>query len=321
MPFTTSTTTIAELLELLPPTSHCDELKKTYFDVFSPLFHILHDPTFEADYRRFQSDPEQVSLPWLALLFVILSIAVIALPEDSPLLRELGRRNSALENTSLLCSRYRGAAMKCLEADHYLWRHNLNTLQAVVLLIYGINHTHGQSWALLGTARNIALALGCHIDPTVFGMDRIRVEERRRCWAGLNMLYTIQNTTLGNLDSTFTPSSVKAPLDVNDDELVAGFEVPVARNGPTQMSYLLLKFDLYGLCTRICSEVFGALHVPSYDTIQALDSEISALQEVLNYKYLFDTALPVHHAADSTAKDGRHAVYQGESTQVAEEVH
>ncbi|KAI8655259.1 Zn(2)-C6 fungal-type domain-containing protein [Fusarium keratoplasticum] len=296
MPFTTSTATIAELIDLLPPTSHCDELKRTYFDVFSPLFHILHDPTFEADYRRFQSDPEQVSLPWLALLFVILSIAVIALPEDSPLLRELGRRNSSLENTSLLSSRYRGAAMKCLEADHYLWRHNLNTLQAVILLIYGINHTHGQSWALLGTARNIALALGCQIDPTVFGMDRIRAEERRRCWAGLNMLYTIQNTTLGNLDSTFTPSSVKAPLDVNDDELVAGFDVPVSRNGPTQMSYLLLKFDLYGLCTRICSEVFGALHVPSYNTIQALDSEISALQEVLNYKYLFDTALPVHHA-------------------------
>ncbi|RSM03751.1 hypothetical protein CDV31_010370 [Fusarium ambrosium] len=97
-------------------------------------------------------------------------------------------------------------------------------------------------------------------------------------------------------NSTFTPSSVKAPLDVNDDELVAGFEVPISRNGPTPMSYLLLKFDLYGLCTRICSEVFGSLRAPSYDAIQALDSEISALQEVLNYKYLFDTTLPVHHA-------------------------
>ena len=37
MPFTTSTATIAELLDLLPPTSHCDELKRTYFDVFSPV--------------------------------------------------------------------------------------------------------------------------------------------------------------------------------------------------------------------------------------------------------------------------------------------
>ncbi|KAM5350909.1 hypothetical protein ACJ41O_003632 [Fusarium nematophilum] len=296
LPFSTVTTTIAELLELLPPTSHCDELKQTFFAVFAPLFHILHDPTFETDYRRFQSDPDKASLAWLALLFVILSISVTSLPEDSPLLRELGRRNSALENMSLLSSRYRAAAMKCLEADHYLWRHNLYTLQAMVLLIYGINHTHGQSWALLGAARNIALSLGCHVDPAAFQMDRIRVEERRRCWAGLNMLHTIQNTTLGNLDSTQTTSDAQPPLDVNDDELVAGIEVPASRSEPTQMSYLLLKFDLYGLCSRICTEVFGSSHAPSYDVIQDLDSEISALQEVLNYKYLFDTALPMHHA-------------------------
>ncbi|KAJ4262963.1 hypothetical protein NW762_006576 [Fusarium torreyae] len=296
MPFSTVTTTVAELLELLPPTSHCEELKATYFQVFSPLFHILHDPTFEADYRRFQSDPEKVSLPWLALLFAILATAVVALPEESPLLQELGRRNSALDNMTLLTKRYRGAAMKCLEADHYLWRHNINTLQAIVILIYGINHTHGQSWALLGTARNIALALGCHVDPEVFQMDRIRVEERRRCWAGLNMLYTIQNTTLGTLDLTHTPSTVKPPLDIDDDELVTGVHVPLSRDGPTQMSYLLLKFDLYGICTRICNEVFGASYMPSYDTIHALDAEISTMQETLNYKYLFDAELPVHHA-------------------------
>ncbi|KAF5026962.1 hypothetical protein F66182_992 [Fusarium sp. NRRL 66182] len=289
MPFSTVTTTIVELLELLPPTTHCKELKATYFNVFSP-------PTFEADYRRFQSDPDKVSLPWLALLFAILATAVVALPEDSPMLRELGRRNSAFDNMTLLTGRYRGAAMRCLEADHYLWRHNVNTLQAMVILIYGINHTHGQSWALLGTARNIALSMGCHVDPEVFQMDRIRIEERRRCWAGLNMLYTIQNTTLGSLDLSHTASTVKPPLDVNDDELVAGINVSSARGGPTQMSYMLLKFDLYGICTRICSEVFGAPQMPSYDTIQTLDAEISVMQETLNYKYLFDTALPVHHA-------------------------
>ncbi|CAH0028549.1 unnamed protein product [Clonostachys rhizophaga] len=296
-PFSPSRTDITELLGLLPPTSYCDELKSTFFAVFAPLLHILHDPTFETDYRLFQSDPEKVSLSWLALLFVIMSIAVTALPEDSPLLHQLGHRNSPLENTSQLNNRYRSAAMRCLDADHYLWRHNLHTLQALVLLVYGINHTHGQSWALLGTARNIALALGCHVDPTVFQMDRIRVEERRRCWAGLNMLYTIQNTTLGNLDSTPTPSSANPPLDVNDDELVAGIEIHASRGGPTQMSYLLLKFDLYRLCNRICSETFGSPHPPSYNQILDLNSEISAFQEMLNCKYLFSSTQPMYHAA------------------------
>ncbi|WJG35743.1 uncharacterized protein FOBCDRAFT_186369 [Fusarium oxysporum Fo47] len=296
MPFSMNNSSTADLLELLPPASYCEQLKKLYFDTFAPLFHILHDPTFEIDYLRFQSDPEKVSLPWLALLFAIFSIAIIALPQDSPLLRELGKRNSVLDNMSLLSSRYRGGVMKCLEADHYLWRHNMNTLQALVILIYGINHTHGQSWALLGAARNIALSLGCHIEPTFFQMEPIRVEERRRCWAGLKMLYTIQNTTLGILDATHIPSTVQPPLDVNDNELVVGYQIPRSREGPTQMSYLLLKFELYDLCTRICSHVFESSRTLGYDKVQALDAEIVAMREKLNYKYLFDVSIAVHHS-------------------------
>ncbi|KAK7572270.1 hypothetical protein V3481_017465 [Fusarium oxysporum f. sp. vasinfectum] len=296
MPFSMNSSNTTDLLELLPPASYCEQLKNLYFDTFAPLFHILHDPTFEMDYLRFQSDPEKVSLPWLALLFAILSIAVIALPQDSPLLRELGKRNSVLDNMSLLSSRYRGGVMKCLEADHYLWRHNLNTLQALVILIYGINHTHGQSWALLGAARNIALSLGCHIEPTIFQIEPISVEERRRCWAGLRMLYTIQNTTLGILDATPIPSTVNPPLDINDDELVVGYQIPESRNGPTQMSYLLLKFELYDLCTRICSQVFETSRTLTYDKVQALDAEISAMREKLNYKYLFDVSIAAHHS-------------------------
>ncbi|KAL9562763.1 hypothetical protein ACKAV7_013115 [Fusarium commune] len=296
MPFSMNNSSTVDLLELLPPASYCEQLKKLYFDTFAPLFHILHDPTFETDYLRFQSDAENVSLPWLALLFAILSIAVIALPQDSPLLRELGKRNSVLDNMSLLSSRYRGGVMKCLEADHYLWRHNMNTLQAMVILIYGINHTHGQSWALLGAARNIALSLGCHIEPTFFQMEPIRVEERRRCWAGLKMLYTIQNTTLGILDATHIPSTVKPPLDIDDNELVVGGQIPRSREGPTQMSYLLLKFELYDLCTRICSLVFESSHTVGYDKVQALDAEIAAMREKLNYKYLFDVSIAPHHS-------------------------
>lgn len=201
---------------------------------------------------------------------------------------------------SLLNARYRAAAMKCLEADHYLWRHNMHTLQTLIVLIYGINQTHGQSWALLGTARNIALALGCHVDPDVFNLDVVAAEERRRCWAGLNMLYTIQNTTLGHLDSSVPPSNVKTPLDIDDDQLSAGFPNPEpARGRPSQMSYLLLKFGLYDLCGRICRSACRDSQVETPEAIKNLDSEITLQQEALNCKYLVDTAhapLPDYHA-------------------------
>ena len=274
--------------------------RPTYLRCIHQLFHVLHDPTFDAEYDRFRTDPDDVSLSWLALLYAVLSVAIMAVPEDNSLLQELGRRQNMSENMQLLSSRYRTAAMKCLEADHFLWRHNLYTLKALVILIYGINHTHGQSWALLGTAKNIALSLGCHVDPDAFDLDLVVAEERRRCWAGLNMLYTIQNTTMGNLDSTHAPSNVKLPLDIDDDQLTKGVTVPTSPAfGPSQMSYLLSKFELYGISTRICSKLFQQDGRPTYDTITSLDMEIGAKQDSINYKYLLDTAtstLPDYHA-------------------------
>jgi hypothetical protein len=122
---------------------------------------------------------------------MILSIAVAALDESTSLFQDLGRRTSTGENITLLSSRYRTAAMQCLSADQYLWRHTIHTLQTLILIIYNVNHTHGNAWGLLGLAYNIATTLGCHVDLSSFSLDRIQCEERRRCWVGLMMLYTV----------------------------------------------------------------------------------------------------------------------------------
>jgi hypothetical protein len=245
---------------------------------------------------QFREDRNSVSFSWLALLFSILSISVTALDEESTLLFDLGRNGSTFENITHLSSRYRLAAMQCLAADQYLWRHNMHTLQALILLIYGINHSHGQTWALLGTAYNIALALGCHIDPDVFGLDIVQCEERRRCWAGLSMLYTIQNTSLGILDPRSIPNDVKLPANVNDSDLMDGGRAPTIES-PTQMSYLLFKFRLYKLSSQISQEIF-APRPPSYQSIMALDQEISHEQEAWAESYASHSVggpLPVHH--------------------------
>jgi hypothetical protein len=264
----------------------------------------LHDPTFDADYSQFESDPESMSLSWLALLFTILSIAVTAL-DDKKLLRDLGKKSSNSQNIATLSSRYRSAAMQCLAADQYLWRHTLYTLQALILMIYGINHTHGQSWALLGTTCNIALAIGCHIDPNHFGLELIPCEERRRCWAALTMLYTIQNTSVGSLDPRGLPTDVAMPANVNDSDLVDGRIVSNA--SPTQMSYVLHKFALYNLCSRLCADIFGTQR-PSYDMIMDLDQSITNEQQKWNTSFLLDTqhgsSLPLHHLVQLNILNG-----------------
>jgi hypothetical protein len=245
-----------------------------------------------------------MSPSWLALLFAVLSIAVTAL-DDGILLRDLGKKSSNSLNIATLSSRYRTAAMQCLMADHYLWRHTLYTLQALVLLLYGINHTHGQTWALLGATYNIALAIGCHIDPAEFGLDIIQCEERRRCWAGLSMLYTIHNISMGSLDTRCLPTDVALPADVNDIDLMEGRSIS-NNSSPTQMSYLLHKFSLYNLCHTICKELFVTRQSTS-EWVISIDQEIANEQDKWNAKYQSDAqsgSLALQHVVQVNILNG-----------------
>ncbi|KAL4884972.1 fungal-specific transcription factor domain-containing protein [Aspergillus karnatakaensis] len=270
-------TVINDLLDILPPLPQMDELKATYFTVFSPLFHILHDPTFHARYDEFRQNPKSAELPFLALLFVILSLSVTALDDGDPLLMHLGRDPSPGANIRALSSKYRGAAMRCLVADSFMFRHNLCTVQCLILLIYAINHAQGPAWSLLGTTLHIAVAIGCAVDPTRLNVtSNIETEERRRCWAALRMLYTIQNTCLGNLMPFRIDSHVNLPADIEDDDLSHGTSQEAnASSPPTKMTYLLYKFRLYNLAFDICQ--LRAPHDPQKMT--ALDAKIAWEQQ------------------------------------------
>ena len=46
----------------------------------------------------------------------------------------------------------------------------------------------------------MGIALGCHVDGRVLLLDHVQTEQRRRCWAGILMLHTIQATSFGNVD-------------------------------------------------------------------------------------------------------------------------
>lgn len=145
---------------------------------------------------------------------------------------------------------------------------------------------------------HIAIAMACHIDPDEFNLNYIQSEERRRCWAGLIMLYTIQNTTMGNPDPSWRiTNNVKPPQDVNDADItVAGIQEPIT--GPTQMSYLILKFRLYDIAAKICQETFKS-SPPSHSTIQSLDHQVCLAQQEWERRYHADSnleALPIHHA-------------------------
>ncbi|KAE8164523.1 fungal-specific transcription factor domain-containing protein [Aspergillus tamarii] len=270
-----------EILDLLPPLLHLEELKSTYFRVFSPLFHVLHDPTFHTKYQAFKRNPRSTPLAFVGLLYVTLSLAVTALDDDHPVLTDLGHDVSPHANVRSLSAKYRSTAMRCLAADNFMFCHNLCTVQCLVLLIYAMNHAREPAWSLLGTALHIAVAIGCAVDPDHLNVDRIEAEERRRCWAALRMLYTIQNTCLGNLMPFRVEANVALPADIEDDELVTGNLSPrndSVETAPTQMTYLLYKFRLYDLAVDIC-QLPASIQAQDSARIETLHVKLMQQQE------------------------------------------
>ena len=191
--------------------------------------------------------------------------------------------------------------MKCLSADQFLWRHNLHTVQALVLLIYTISHTSGPSWALLGTTFHICVALGCHVDPSQMNLDPVRSEQRRRCWAGLMLLYTIQNATLGNLVpiKLTAAATVRLPADLDDEDIcVHGTprrHAEVAEHRPpTKMSYILLKFKLYELASDVCQFARGR---GDWNGLLELEHRLSEEEQEHESRFSKGQQLPNYHLA------------------------
>ncbi|KAJ5542964.1 hypothetical protein N7461_008967 [Penicillium sp. DV-2018c] len=287
----------AELLTILPPGRYCDTLKDVYFAAFSTVFHILHDLTFEAEYQRFCHDPSSVSTSWLALLFAVLAIAVTALDDDHPLLSDLGRERTVSRNIKVLSARYRSAALRCLAADGVVSRQSINSLQALVLVNYARVHRGLPIWTLLGFTHHAAVSMGCHLDPERFNLGPIEREERRRVWAGLMILYTIQDTAFGSLGQHNLTQDVKIPADIDDVDLLTSQSQnrpasPSSR--PTQMTYLLLSPRLYKISSHICETIF------TYSKNLCLEAEITYVREMLDARYTPDTAeaIPIHHQAN-----------------------
>jgi hypothetical protein len=288
-----------QLLDLLPSMTLCDALKSVFFEVFSPLFHVLHDPSFDIMYQDFRASPEDIPLSSLALIFAIIAISTTALSEADPILRDLGHEANTFAKVRRLTAKYQSAALRCLTTDNFLWRHTLATVQSLILLIYSFSHTRGPAWSLLGTTFNIAIAIGCHIDPSQLeNVSVVGSEERRRVWAALMMLYTIQSTCLGNVAPITITASVRLPADIEDEALTIGSPSTTAythsaNSTPSKMAYILHKFRLYQLASEICQLPPTA----SPDAVLALHHRIASQSSAQQARFATLADLPLYHRA------------------------
>lgn len=141
-----------QTMAVLPTKPVCEYLITNYFQHISPFFHILHGPTFQKQYKAYLDDPSATDNAWLALLFLICSIAVNLFEIDDPTFISLRSTLNTEWKVADMSLYYRRIAMDCLCQDEFLVRFNLGTLEALLLLVYSISHNEGveQSWTLLG---------------------------------------------------------------------------------------------------------------------------------------------------------------------------
>lgn len=246
-----------------------------------------------------------MSTSWLALLFAILAISVSALDDDDHLLSDLGRERTVSRNIKVLSARYRSAALQCLAADGVMTRHTINSLQALVLINYARLQRGLPFWTLLGLTHHVAISMGCDVDPEMFLLGPIEREERRRAWAGLMMLHTIQNTSFGYLSRQRFSQDVKMPADVDDNHLLTGPTVTSdpssspSTSRPTQMTFLLLTYRLHTISNKICELLFASRQ--SRHSMPQLETEILTIRELCDTRYQVDQnqePLPVQHQAN-----------------------
>ncbi|KAF9884873.1 hypothetical protein FE257_000940 [Aspergillus nanangensis] len=281
-----------DLLAQLPSKDCCDYLIIQYFSRLSPLYHILHGPTFQRDYTRLVNNPTDTELSWLALLFIICSLTLNTMEEKDPLLAGLLSKEPEFQDFAAVARQLRNCAMICLSQDQFLIRHTMHTLETLLIMIYGIERT----WVLLGTALNIGIAIGCNIKTKPRSMGYIEFERRRRCWAGILLLHTYQAIFFRDVRvSTLLDMEPSLPADVNDCDIRDDMILQPSSQ-PTQMSVIMFKLRLFELTSRICDHLASDAKLDE-NRLASFDSLIAEEQSKWDAKFLLDGQPSVLDAA------------------------
>ncbi|OQD59953.1 hypothetical protein PENPOL_c036G02457 [Penicillium polonicum] len=263
-----------DLLRQLPPDSLCEYLISEYFTHLSPLFHILHGPTFERQYSAFLQDRGTTTFSWLALLFIICSVTLNTLEPGNPVLVNQSTAQPQQGDLIAMVHQLRKSSLTCLAEDRFLVHHDLNTLETILILTYSVSHNEGveRGWILLGMALNMGIALRCNANSA--GLSCIDTERRRRCWAGILMLHTYQAILFRDIDISFL-LNIKATLPTNaNDSDIHEHIILQTTSQPTQMSLMNFKLRLFRLSAEVCSHISGPAKLDQH-TLKYFDTAIA----------------------------------------------
>lgn len=165
------------------------------------------------------------------------------------------KKNFGVDRPRLI-SQYRFALEQSLAKAEFLVSSEMVVLQAFILFLVLVRRHDDTrvSWTLTGLAVRMGQSMGLHRDGTSFpGLTPLEIEMRRRLFWALCILdlraAEDQGTDLTIIDRTF---DTEFPLNINDADITPEMtEMPQPRQGSTDMTFSLIRYEICGLARRL----------------------------------------------------------------------
>lgn len=207
----------------LPPRLEALRLFKIYSASIGQFQHIIYEPHFcnlvEEVYHQVNNVSTTTAPPGLALILAIIAVAVLLEPLSGslesvlPIIKARFRR----------CAIYIRSSMDCLEQHRRRMNHTFESVQAMLVLVFIINHIEALSpryRTLLSEAVTISHNLGLHlIDSKTTkrrlpqdATDQVTQEMKRRVWWYLAAMDWVTSVAEGKSLLFGTPDALLTQL-------------------------------------------------------------------------------------------------------------
>ncbi|KAJ0122613.1 all development altered-3 [Diaporthe amygdali] len=238
-----------DLRSLHPLPSQIPYMWQVYQENVDPIVKVLHVPTVENLVKETRKNLDSLTPGNEALMFAIYFAAITSMDEEDT------KKNFGVDRPRLI-SQYRFALEQSLAKAEFLVSSEMVVLQAFILFLVLVRRHDDTrvSWTLTGLAVRMGQSMGLHRDGTSFpGLTPLEIEMRRRLFWALCILdlraAEDQGTDLTIIDRTF---DTEFPLNINDADITPEMtEMPQPRQGSTDMTFSLIRYEICGLARRL----------------------------------------------------------------------
>ncbi|OLN86221.1 putative transcriptional regulatory protein C139.03-like protein 8 [Colletotrichum chlorophyti] len=293
------------LRELHPQPRHIYSLWQIFVDKVNPLLKIVHVPSLGRRVLDASWDPGAASKSLTAVLFVMYNLAVVAISAEEC-------QASLGQPKEVLLARFRMASFRALVEADFLTTRDFEVLQAFVLFLF-VEPDSDLTSTLTGAAIRIGHKIGLDRDKPDDKLSVLEKELRIRLWWQLNgvdsRVRSVKGQAMKNAPSRSEFGNIRSPLNVNDADLHPDMaEIPREHIGTTEMSAVLLKFEIYGWL-RSSANASKLMEIIMQGSSSGVPPKLTAeaLQELesnYNEKFLrhLDHSIPLHRLTYAVAR-------------------